>query len=519
MRILASHLRPVLTPLALLLVVSQAWAAGSGTDGDAIPVLTLTGAGAVGTYQAGGSVAEISVRALTTGQAVVDLTALARPNGDGSGRAELYVDAGYSSPAGGAAPVTGSAVADAASAFSADTSTRLTLLGNGAVVGGSQARATDSKPRGDECGGCSTIAGNADSYASGVTRGSGNVTITALAVGGTSLPDAYGIGGTARAVASGQSGSGAVHVKAEAYSSADAFDLPMYSRVVRASATTLLAGGSSYAEARQVVREKGNYGVLAEASSVGSGGAKAVAIGIGSSGLLESRASASGAGLSVTTHNLLSEYGETSTASSANVGGALYALPASDDTVALTSFVTGAPSSEAVDALLAGRPLLASTGATWLGAGGYAFNNRAHVFNADSETQYTFTSAGGQHLLFGLFGAVGMVNDSSALGLSVSNNGVLLFSDIFYEGTLEALKGEQLFDLGVLGAGLQYLTITTSWYTGVAGSASGFNYVLGVSAVPAPATWLALLLGLGTLALVSVMARGRFHAGVASTVA
>lgn len=522
MKILPSHLRHVLTPLALLLAVSQAWATGSGagsdSNGDAIPVLTLTGTGAVGTYQASGSVAEISVRALTTGQAVVDLTALAQPNGDGSGRAELYVDAGYRSPAGGAAPVTGSAVVDAASALSADTTAYLTLLGNGAVVGASEARATDSKPRSD-CDGCTTQAGSADSYASGVTSGSGNVTITALAVGGKSWQHAYGSGGTARAVASGQSGSGAVSVRAEAHSYADAAALPLYYTVVRASATTLVAGGSSYAEARQVVQESGNYGVVAEASSVGSGGARAVAIGTGSSGLLESRASASGAGLSVTTHDLLSEYGDTRTSSSANVGGVLYALPASDDPVALTSFVTGAPSSAATDALLADRPLLAGTGATWLGAGGYAFNNRAHVFDADSETQYTFTSGGGQHLLFGLFGALGIVNESSALGLAVSNNGVLLFSDIFYEGTLAALKGEQLFDLGVLGAGLHNLTITTSWYTGVAGSTYGFNYVMGVSAVPAPTTWLALLLGLGMLTVVGMRARGRRHAGVAGAVA
>jgi hypothetical protein len=467
--------------------------------------LTLRGAGASGTASARGDIANSLVRATTTGRSVVDLTAFAQVDHFGNANADLYVDAGYSSPAAGNATVTGKALASAGSAVYAGNTARVTLLGSGAIVGVSEARGSDGNISWEGCyDGCQYSGGTADSYASGITRGNGNVTLTALAVAGKNYPLGNYGGGAASAVASGQSGSGRVIAKAEAHSFVDGEWDQVYKPAVHASATTLAAGGSTYAEATHVARESASYAVLAEASSVGSGGARAVAIGIGNGGYLESRASASGGGLTVTTYsNRVSASGAASIATSANVGGAVDGLPGSDSELGLVSYATGAPASATTAALLESSPELASTDANWLGAGGYAYNSRSMLWGAGSTTEYTFTTGGGQHLLLGLFGAQGIVDGTFAIDFTVRNNGVVLFTQFFDDAALAGLKGAQLLDLGVLGAGLQNLTLATEWYVGGYDTAYGFQYVMGVSAVPEPTTWLAMLLGLGTLALVA----------------
>ncbi|MET0322804.1 MAG: PEP-CTERM sorting domain-containing protein, partial [Duganella sp.] len=139
--------------------------------------------------------------------------------------------------------------------------------------------------------------------------------------------------------------------------------------------------------------------------------------------------------------------------------------------------------------------------ANWLGAGGYAYNSRSMLWGAGSTTEYTVTTGAGQHLLLGLFGGQGIVDGTYAIDFTVRNNGVVLFTQYFDDAALAGLKGAQLLDLGVLGAGLQNLALSTEWYIGGIDTAYGFQYVMGVSAVPEPTTWLAMLLGLGTLVM------------------
>ena len=483
--------------------------------------LLQSGAGAIGRSVATGVSASSSARAYTTGQAAVDLTALAQVRSYGGGSAEVYVDAGYSAgaiSAIGNATVTGRAVAgNAETAFGANTS-RLTLLGSGDIVGTSEATGANSALIDAGCShGCPYGGGSAESYASAATLGSGNVTLTASALGGKSMyaefADGWTSGGAGRAVASGVSGSGAVVVKAEARSGRElTHGEPFADPSVRATATTLAAGGSSYAEARH--QSESEYGAIAEAASVGSGGARAVAIGtdlhgLGYGGMLESRATASTGSLTVSTYNRLwATGGDGMVTSAANVGGVAYGLPASAEGTSLVSSATGLSASSAatVTALLADSPVLAATDANWLGAGAFAFSSASFTLGSYSEAQYSFFALDGQHLLLGLFSPQGVTQDDYALEFSVTNNGVLVFSSTLNGSELPALLDDRLLDLGLLSSGAQNLAIRASWRAigqfGF-GTGYGFNYLMGVSTVPEPATWLVMLLGLGTLVMVA----------------
>ncbi len=490
------------------------WSDASGRDATA--TLALRGAGGTGTSNATGLHATSSARAYTGGSAVVDLTALAQVDTFyGGASADVHVDSGYGMAATGSAAITGRALAGNVENAHGLNTARVTLLGTGTIVGASQARGADSiftyegSYTGYQLGG-----GEAQSFASGITRGSGDVTITALALGGKSMisDTTYPTkGGNASAVASGQSDSGRVTVTAEAHSyGGTRINSPFDSPQVHASARTTTGGGTSRAEARHASYDLyGEYSALAEASSVGSGGATAVATGInaggGYGGTLESRATAGGGGMTITTSGrtwLLGADSEVTNA--ANVGGALYALPDVAGTNAVVSVATGLPSGADVAALLNDSPVLAAADARWIAAGAMGYSNVSQSLVLQSDVRYTFATGGGQHLLLGLFGAPGIASDDFSLDLSVSNDGVPVWTGFFSGSALTALMTDRLIDLGGFGAGMQNLSIAASWSaTNQVASDYGFRYLLGVSPVPEPSTWLAMLLGLGTLVMVA----------------
>jgi len=492
---------------------------GWGQVGAADATIELRGAGATGSataingHGAGSAVATSVARAVTTGAVVVDITSTARGSLNSAGAASVDVDAGYSGAAAGNAAVTGRALATGGADYQASNSATLILRGNGAIIGVSEARGADGWDSGSCYNGCAGGA-SASSVATGATRGSGNVAITALAVGGApNLDGVIPTGGGATAAASGQSGSGVVTVTARARSySSYSSDEPFVNPEVRASAITTAAGGSSYAQAiQESLVPYGEYRVLAEASSVGKGGARAVATGISSpggyGGMLESRASASGAGLTVSTYNQLWALSrDASVVSDVSVGGVLQGLPASDGSTALVSSATGLPAQADLAGLLGASPTLAATDASWLGAGAYAYSSNTMALVSTSETQYTFATADGQRLLVGLFGGPSQSGGDLGLNFSVSNNGTLLFTRSLLGDELTPFFTDRLLDLGLLGSGLQNLTIATQWYGSAFGGEAagyGFRYVMGVSPVPEPSTWLAMLLGLGTLVMVA----------------
>lgn len=479
---------------------------GFGNSGTATATLLLSGAGATGSgaatggYGSSGGASSVA-RALTTGWQAVDLTSTAHGGAFSAGQAETFVDARASSVTAGNADIRGRALADGGPYGQLANVARVTLSGNGAVTGISEARGNDGFDTGGCYAGCGPGA-NAESHASGISYQAGNVTITALAVGGaagSTIP----YGGTAMSSAYGQSATGTVTVRSESRS-ANEFSESW----TRATAKSLMAGGSSHAEAR-FVSAYDFYNARAEASSRGSGGAKAVAIGEGRGGELSTTAVALSDAFTVTTTvEQSTSTGNARVASAANVGGALHALPAFDGTASTVSYATGLPAAGAASALLAGAPMLAGTDANWLGAGVMGISTaEAGGVGALVSAQYSFIAAAGQHLLVGLFGGQGAGSGGQDLSFSVSSNGVTLYTAYLYGTGLAQVFDDRLLDLGALGAGPQDVLITAGWNFRGTG-ANGFSYVLGVSAVPEPAAWLALLLGLATLTLV---ARRRRH--------
>lgn len=472
---------------------------GLGNSGTATATLTLFGAGATGSstatggYGAGGGASSVA-RAFTTGWQAVDLSATAHGGAFSAGQAETFVDARASSVTAGNADIHGRALADGGPYGQMANVARVTLSGNGAVTGISEARGNDGFDTGGCYAGCGPGA-NAESHASGISYQAGNVTITALATGGAA-GSVIPYGGTARSSAYGQSGSGAVTVRSESRSANEVSE-----SWTRAIAKSLMAGGSSHAEAR-FVSAYDVYNARAEAWSRGSGGATAVAIGEGRGGELNTTAVALNDVFTVTTTVEQSTSGDSArVASAANVGGALYALPAAGDAPGTVSYATGLPSAGAASALLAGTPVLAGADAAWLGAGVMGISGAdATWLGASVSARYSFNAAEGQHLLVGLFGGLGTGSGGQDLSFSVASNGVLLYTAYLYGTGLNQAFDDRLLDLGALGAGPQDVLISAGWNVRGTG-ANGFSYVLGVSAVPEPSAWLALLLGLGTLAL------------------
>ncbi|MET0321077.1 MAG: PEP-CTERM sorting domain-containing protein [Duganella sp.] len=479
---------------------------GPGLAGTADAALELHGAGATGVAHAVGGEgrgggATSAARALTTGASVVDLTALAEGGVDNAGAASVYVDAGYGGAAAGNALVSGQAVARGGPYGGLVNTASVNLFGSGAIVGVSEARGNDGFDYGGCYAGCAP-GGSAYSTASGVTRGSGNVTLTALAVGGASVLDGtYLPGGTARAVASGQSGSGVVNVRAEARSPVPYVE-PQSGAF--ATARTLEAGGSSRAEAQHIASSVA-YSARADAASVGSGGAQAVAIGQGASGTLQATANATADDFSVSTRSaLVDQQGNAMAAAYANVGGKLYTLPAADGAAGVISYASGAPSAAALSSLLVQAPTLSAQGARvhWMGAGALGAVAADTGLTATTGADYGVRTSGDQRLLLGLFGGQSVGTTAAGVDFSVINNGVTVYTRYVNGDELTAFFSDRLLDLGVFAGGWQDIAITAAWSIGGAGS-YGFHYALGVSAVPEPSTWMALLLGLGTLALVA----------------
>lgn len=496
-------------------VDGQAYAAGgrggdtyplSGLSGTASATLALRGAGAIGTSTAiggaglgGGAIS--TAQAVTSGRAAVDMTAIAQGGIFSPARATVTVNAGSMLAESGNATVTGWATASGGPYGDVWNLASVDLTGRGDVVGSAESRGYDMWIVDGCFGGCAP-GGSADAAAIGTSLGSGNVTLTALGVGGAALPEAaYLFGGGASSTAIGRSVSGSVHVKAETRSYRPYYD---DGSSAFATATTLAAGGSSHAEAKHV--SNGSiYRVYSEAASFGSGGAMAVSIGQGQGGALYSRADASDTAFTVTARSdLAAQWGNATASSAANVGGSLYALPAGEGVAGGYSFATGMPSQAAIGVLLSDQQTLQEQGSSvhWIGAGALGVSGGSVSSPVvTTRAQYGFQTLANQHLLLGLFGGQSVGTGAYSVDFSIIDNGVPLFTRYVAGDELTAFFNDRLLDLGTFGSGWQDLEILAVW-SGYGAAVSGFSYVLGASVVPEPATWLAMLLGLGTVLLV-----------------
>ena len=475
---------------------------GNGSGGVATSSLSLRGAGASGTSTATngygqGSRATSLASAETTGLHVVDLTAYAHGSQLSGSRAEVTVDSGYYTAPAGNADVTGRAYADGGPGGDGPNYAAVTLQGAGNINGLSEARGNDGWDTSSCYAGC---APGADASASsfGITS-QGTVTISALAVGGAEVYDNFLPGGAARAVASGNSGNGAVAVRASA-SSRDYGSTESYASAL---GTARGAGNAAYVEARHTARFL-PFRASSEASALGGGESTAIAIGNGSGGTLSARARTDGmveqqVGSRV---EVSTATGNTTAIAGTRFNGSVYTVPALDAGALAVSYAQAGLSASNTNALVGLAPALAAAPAAWNGAGVMAISGGDTPFiNATTESTFQLSAATGEHLVLGLIGGQSYGTGIYSVAFSVTSGSVVLFTRTLANDELSAFFTNHYLDLGaVQTAGWNSLVVSADWAAG-AGGGYGFNYVVGTAPVPEPSTWLAMLLGLGTLVM------------------
>jgi len=333
-----------------------------------------------------------------------------------------------------------------------------------------------------------------DGRSSGPSGGATSLAQTSALGAATSISRSesgyHGYGTAASAVAQATSNNAA---------DASATSLGGTSGTASASSRTLLAGGRSAAYAVVATTDYAN--AKASATGVGAALITAVAQGSGTSGIVQADSGASGGGLRVAAVATAPVFGSARAESAANVGGPSYSLP-SLGAAQVISNVSGVTDGGA-SILPAGGPLAALAG-TLVGSGvqaaSYAPEAAGNVVTYVTSGAFQFSAAADQHLLLGFLGASSLNTGFDLLNLTISNNGAALYSHSF--STLDEANlffNAQVLDLGLLGAGLQDVTVTSEL---IASSANGyaFSYVIGsglltATAVPEPSTWLLLLLG------------------------
>jgi len=461
----------------------------SQPEGTADAVLTLIGSGARGSANAEGSDAASSIAVSSTGALGVDVRADAISRSPGQADATVTVAAGTGPAAAGTSAVR--AIANAASgdaARSAAVSATVDVRASGNVDGASTARsgnAYNNQPSGD------SSSGSALAFASGISSGHHSVNLSAGAAGGSTAGGWEAPGAAAQATAYGQSGNGPVTVLAQAqagrgklnYGAEDSYGIGI--AVARAINTAYQGAGK--AEARAL---GGDMSALAQAQGVDrlGGALRVTAATTGTTGygaFLTGRAEISGQAVAT---NYLSP--------------SAYTPAALPDGVAAVSHVGAEPELSALDGMGTGAiGTLAGAGTQTLGAS-YAVPDQTTWLGASG--QFEFTAMGGGHLLIDLVSA-SFVNSFSMLELTITNHGVALFSQAFLSADDAALFfNGRVLDLGVLGDGLQDVTVTSRYGYDNA-SAFAFSYLVGtgaaLAAVPEPATWLMLMLGMGVVML------------------
>lgn len=470
-------------------------------EGNSSAALSLAGAGALGTAYAEGDSAGGAVSSRTSGALAVNVGATARSR-NGEAVARVDVASGVGAVLGGYGNVTARASAasisgDAYGNFSGAVTSQLDVRASGAIDAISEARSGDTRSGQSPY----NFSGVAGSSARGVTTGNHAVSLRAFAQAGASQfvePGGASSSG-ASATAFGQSGRGAVDVSAEARASDGAFvnEYDSYGRVsAAATAINLERGGRGAAHA---VVWGGSGDVLASASGIGRDG-RALRVGATATSLMQGwRRALDGSAVA-------SNYFEAS---------AFQLATASGTGALMVSNVGAAPDTiAAMGALGPLGPVVTAGMSSLVGVGmqGYANNPTEYgtligeFIMPTASGRFEFDGAAGQHLLLGLVSAsLGGAFDS--IELSVTNHGVGLFSRTFTSAD-EAFRffNGQVLDLGLLGAGMQDVLVSTM-YGSSGNSLFSFNYLVGtgagVTAVPEASTWLMLVLGLGAVTIVA----------------
>jgi hypothetical protein len=115
--------------------------------------------------------------------------------------------------------------------------------------------------------------------------------------------------------------------------------------------------------------------------------------------------------------------------------------------------------------------------------------------------EFKFEASTSSRLLFGMTGSSSLNHGFDTFDLSISNNGVSLYSHTFTTlSEANAFFNAQVMDFGLFGqAGMQDVVITSSL---TAGSMAGYGFSYAVAAVPEPVEWLMMLMGLSVILVV-----------------
>ena len=481
---------------------------GTPLQGKAYATLELVGAGARGTAASTGAGGSSSVDATTSGAAAVDVAAHAYETSGWEGnRASVQVRSGVGAVVAGAASVKAGAYAGSSNSRQAPVAASIDVRASGDIDGVSEARS--GGVAGDWWSGPAT-SGAASADATGIASGAHGVRLRASAQAGdvgfvefTSI-----ITGAARANAYGQSGGGSVEVVADARAGGGArvhqFDRYGHA-AASATAINVAAGGRAAARASAW---GGSAEVLASAGGVGRYGAPL-------------RVSAGAA--TVAYNDWTREAGRSASGSAAATNyfdADAFQVGGQDGQAGGTWMASnvGVAPGLAGDVPGAGANVAGKITAP-LGVGMQAFGtDETAPFEGPSEWtprvpgrltasgNFAFDGVSGQHLLIG-FVSASFTSGFDSLELLIANNGVTLFSRLFMSVDEAALFfTDHVLDLGMFGAGPQDVRVS-SVYAHVDPGSFGFNYVVGAGAglapVPEASSWLMLVLGLGTLALVA----------------
>lgn len=444
---------------------------------DGAASLILVGAGARGSALAVGGNATSDVSVRTTGAQAVDVTSTARLGIAGrynGGTATANTDVSTGAGSGNAA-VRAAAYADGGSSTG-------TAIANVRVVSAGDIVAIAGAKGGYASMCCHNLSGEAITSVIATTSGSHDVNVTATSVasiGSANGTPSYAGNGTATAF--GSTGSGVVNAVADARGG-EVFGVT----VASAHAVTTDSGGASHASA---VATGVDVTAQAQANAIGRQGSS---LGFGSTaaGVVARFATATGS----------SQFSQSAWALPAAGGDYVTAVAMAARAVTGATIIGGAINGEAI------------------GAGMHAVSNTYTITPDPWEnplpptpavsTWFQFATTAEQHVQIAFSSGAGTGFDM--LEFSILNHGQELFSrsflgsadaDLFFNGTL--------LDLGWFGAGMQDLVIRSAFTFTTPGS-YGFNYLVGtsVSAVPEPSTWLAMLLGLGTLVMVARRRKG-----------
>jgi hypothetical protein len=268
-----------------------------------------------------------------------------------------------------------------------------------------------------------------------------------------------------------------------------------------ATAASSASGDVSRGQARSRAEAEAGSGAANATASASAADAQSVALGRGDGGTAAATSNSSGwthTSIRVTASASAPVHGETVARAETNSVDALYTVDGPSIGNGARSSVSVVPTHEAAAAVFDDAAEVSAAFTT-----GRLFAVGAMEGASTNDGTYTYVSSANfkiasdnRHLRVGLFDAFAVGDGLQNLALTISANG----RDVFSRTFASAIEARTYFDDTVLNLALgttdDYQLLLSTSYTYTGEGAFGFGYVLGVSAVPEPATWVLMLAGL-----------------------